>query len=159
MFNNQVFSAQYFPPQYHTLLGGTQVQNGRSGYWRLFFHQLQEAELEKNKGQGKSSVKPIKLDPVKELPDGSAIVGPEAKDKKRVKEKTVSVTEPKPNFTLRYPTLTLTLTNNTQNAPQGTEIAQIQAQLTALFTNYTVQAIVTQPRDVEDEELILLLAA
>ena len=47
-FGQQLLAAQYFRPQY---LHGTSAvtPSGHSGYWKLFYYQLQEAELEKEK--------------------------------------------------------------------------------------------------------------
>lgn len=63
-FGQQQLAAQYFRPQYIHGAGGTPpVQDGRSGYWRMFYYQLQEEELkrhEQKQGQeateGKSEV-------------------------------------------------------------------------------------------------------
>lgn len=97
MFNNQYFSAQYFPPQYHTLLGGTQIQEGRSGYYRLFFHQLQEKALESNKSKTtklEEFKEPYKLQPQS---DGSVKV--EYGQPSKVKVEDTPSTEPKlPTF-------------------------------------------------------------
>lgn len=46
-FGQQYLAAQYFRPQY--LHGAGTATDARSGYWRLFYYQLQEAELEKEK--------------------------------------------------------------------------------------------------------------
>lgn len=47
MFNNQHFSAQYWRPQYFTASQSVSQQDGRAGYWRLFYTQLQEqADIE-----------------------------------------------------------------------------------------------------------------
>ncbi len=56
-FGQQTLAAQYFRPQYLHGAGGTPpVQDGKSGYWRLFYYQLQEAELEKDEQeQGKEA--------------------------------------------------------------------------------------------------------
>lgn len=49
-FGQQTLAAQYFRPNYLHGAGGTPpTQDGKSGYWRLFYYQLQEAELEKEK--------------------------------------------------------------------------------------------------------------
>jgi hypothetical protein len=47
-FGQQLLAAQYFRPQYLHGAGVTPVQDGRSGYWRLFYYQLQEEELKKH---------------------------------------------------------------------------------------------------------------
>lgn len=45
-FGQQTLAAQYFRPQYIHGTGGTPpVQDARSGYWRLFFMQMQEEAL------------------------------------------------------------------------------------------------------------------
>ena len=43
-FGQQTLAAQYFRPNYLHGAGGT-LQDGRSGYWRLFFMQMQEEAL------------------------------------------------------------------------------------------------------------------
>ena len=82
MFNRNSFSPISFS---RTAWAGIQQsqQEGRSGYWRLFYHQLQEAALNKEK------IKPIKVEEVKfepytEQPDGSVIFG-----KPKIKAKVV----------------------------------------------------------------------
>lgn len=50
-FGQQTLTAQYFRPQYLHGAGGTPTQDGKSGYWRLFYYQLQEAELKKENEQ------------------------------------------------------------------------------------------------------------
>lgn len=47
-FGQQQLAAQYFRPQYLHGAGGTPTQDGRSGYWRLFYYQLQEEELKRH---------------------------------------------------------------------------------------------------------------
>lgn len=47
-FGQQQLAAQYFRPQYLHGAGGVPVQDGRSGYWRTFYYQLQEEELKKH---------------------------------------------------------------------------------------------------------------
>lgn len=47
-FGQQQLAAQYFRPQYLHGAGGAPVQDGRSGYWRMFYYQLQEEELKKH---------------------------------------------------------------------------------------------------------------
>lgn len=57
-FGQQTLAAQYFRPQYLHGAGGTPIQDGKSGYWRLFYYQLQEAELRKDEQeQGKEAPK------------------------------------------------------------------------------------------------------
>ncbi len=82
MFNRNSFSPISFS---RTAWAGIQQsqQEGRSGYWRLFYYQLQEAALNKEK------IKPIKVEEVKfepliEQPDGSVIFGKIVKDKTKV---------------------------------------------------------------------------
>jgi hypothetical protein len=64
-FGQQLLAAQYFRPQYLHGAGGTPTQDGRSGYWRLFYYHLQEEELKKHEqkqsqktaqGTGKTAV-------------------------------------------------------------------------------------------------------
>ena len=47
-FGQQQLAAQYFRPQYLHGAAGAPVQDGRSGYWRLFYTQLQEDSLKKD---------------------------------------------------------------------------------------------------------------
>lgn len=55
-FGQKTLAAQYFRQQYLHGAGGQPEQDGKSGYWRLFYYQLQEAELKKNEQeQGKEA--------------------------------------------------------------------------------------------------------
>lgn len=48
-FGQEFLTAQYFRPNYLHGTGGTPpTQSGRSGYWRLFYTQLQEEALKKD---------------------------------------------------------------------------------------------------------------
>lgn len=153
MFNPTFFSAQYFPPQYHSLLGGTQILEGRSGYYRLFFHQLQEEAL--NKSPAKKTQEPAKqvFELVTELPDGSAIVGKPRGETDKGQEQ-VQTPVVKPMLRVVKPHLQPQV-----EASHVFEAAKIQSEIQSLFTSWKIQAIMKHPRDDEDEELILLLTA
>ena len=153
MFNPAFFSAQYFPPQYHSLLSGTQILEGRSGYYRLFFHQLQEEAL--NKSSAKKTQEPAKqvFESVTELPDGSAIVGKPRVETDKCQEQ-VQTPVVKPMLRVVKPILQPKV-----EASHVFETARIQSEIQSLFASWKIQAIMKHPRDDEDEELILLLAA
>ena len=72
---------------------GTGKSEGRSGYWRLFYQQLQEEELAKLVKISKP-VEQEQYDKVVELPDGSAKVIPFKKpESKQVKKKPEQVSQ------------------------------------------------------------------
>lgn len=54
-FGQDLLKAHYFRPQY--LHGAEEETTGRSGYWRLFFHQLQEDALRKDEEKLKEAIK------------------------------------------------------------------------------------------------------
>ena len=154
MFNVTFFSAQYFPPQYHSLLSGTQILSGtRSGYYRLFFHQLQEEAL--NKSTAKKTQKHTKqvFESVTELPDGSAIVGkPRVKTGNNRERLQPPIVKPMLRVVKSY-------SQPAVETSHVLETARIRGEIQSLFTSWKIQAIMRHPRDDEDEELILLLAA
>ena len=93
MFNHNSFSPISFS---RTAWAGIkqQQQQGRSGYWRLFYHQLQEAALNE-KGVEPVKLKAVKYEPYVEQPDGSVIFGKPAKLKAK---QAASTDEPAKNY-------------------------------------------------------------
>ena len=126
-------------------------QDGRSGYWRLFFYQLQEAELLKGE-KAQTPAPKVKLEPVKELKDGSALVGTPAFKPREITPEPEPEPEPEP-FLFKPTPL------RADSPVYVVETMRIQMELSRLFTTWKIQAIMRHPRDDEDEELILLLAA
>lgn len=124
--------------------------SGRSGYWRLFFHQLQEQALEEKKPQ--KPAKAIKLEPVKELPDGSAVVGVQSTKPEQV--------PPEPEQAPPEPYLFKpTPLKPEVDEPYVIQTMRLSMEVSRLFTSWQIPLIITQAQDVEDEELLLLLAA
>lgn len=82
MFHRPSFSAIAFNP---VSFGGQKKQDGRSGYWRLFFTQLQEESDKSRDEQGKPSVVEIQPKPspktAKEKPQKRVIRPPEVVEK------------------------------------------------------------------------------
>lgn len=126
---------------------------GRSGYWRLFFHQLQEQALQKTPER---KLPEPKLEPVVELQDGSAIVGKVQRTKKLRLEPEVNVPEKLPPF---KPKLVASTRHDEPSEPYIIQIMRAQMEISRLFTAWQIPAIIYPAQDVEDEELLLLLAA
>lgn len=91
-FQQNLLKAQYFRPQY---LSGQTDETARSGYWRLFYYQLQEAELKKNEQeQGKEAP-----EGARQVTEEDASVGAPRKRTKRKLESLVKLeTFEKPEF-------------------------------------------------------------
>lgn len=149
MWDTRSFSPLSFSPQ---TFFGTKEPTGRSGYWRLFYHQLQEQALKD--AEQKPKPKFVELEPIMELSDGSAIVGTPRKD-------------PKPAFTDPLPTLP-PLPRYRSAPPKAPEIMgnvlHLQFSVQRMFMEWSIRGIISsasslsQQRE-DEEELLLLLAA
>lgn len=151
MFHRPSFSRVSFSlASFHGVSSKPEQLKGRSGYWRLFFHRLQEQALEK-KAEPKQPES--RYEPVVELKDGSAIVGTPKPKKKVVTPEPVVEQAPtrKPKLTSIKPVV---------EAPNYiAETMRVQMEISRLFTAWQIPAIIYPAQDTEDEELLLLLAA
>lgn len=150
MFHRPSFSPVSFSlASFHGVSSKPEQQEGRSGYWRLFFHQLQEQALGEKKAEKPAKV--IKFEPVKELPDGSAVVGAQSAKPKP---------KPKPKQAPAEPYLFKPAPLKPEvGEPYVVQIMRLSMEISRLFTSWQIPLIITQAQDVEDEELLLLLAA
>lgn len=149
MFLRSSFNPVSFSPIAFNGARKPSEESGRSGYWRLFFHQLQEQALGEKKPQ--KPVKVIKFEPVKELPDGSAVVGVHF-----VKLES----EPEPEQAPLEPYLFKPAPLKPEvSEPYVIQTMRLSMEVSRLFTSWQIPLIITQAQDVEDEELLLLLAA
>lgn len=58
-FGQEFLQAQYFRPQYLHGAGGTPpTQDGKSGYWRLFFYKMQEEALKTEEPASEATAQP-----------------------------------------------------------------------------------------------------
>lgn len=125
--------------------------DGRSGYWRQFYMQLQEQMLEKKTPAPKTIDEP--LDTVIELPDGSAKVIPFSKPKKTTPQKARQERETRRAQPRR-------VTPETRSDEVFLiETMRLHMEVTRLFTSWQIPTIINRAQDNEDEELLLLLAA
>ena len=147
MFLHSSFNPVSFSPIAFNGARKPSEESGRSGYWRLFFHQLQEQALEEKKPEKPSKV--IKFEPVKELSDGSAVVGVQSAKPKPELEQTPS--EP---YLFKPAPLKPEVSE-----PYVIQTMRLSMEVSRLFTSWQIPLIITQAQDVEDEELLLLLAA
>jgi hypothetical protein len=119
----------------------------------LFFHQLQEQALQKTPER---KLPEPKLEPVVELQDGSAIVGKVQRTKKPRLEPEANVPEKLPPF---KPKLVVSTRHDEPSEPYVIQTMRLSMEVSRLFTSWQIPLIITQAQDVEDEELLLLLAA
>ena len=100
MFNRSSFSPVSFS---RTAWAGIQQQQqeGRSGYWRLFYHQLQEAALNAKK-VGPTKLEEAKFEPHTEQPDGSVVFGKAAEPKAKSVAAVVEVADDYVAETMRW---------------------------------------------------------
>ena len=148
MFHRPSFSPVSFSvASFHGVSSKPEQQGGRSGYWRLFFHQLQEQALQEKNPERPAKV--IKFEPVKELPDGSAVVGVQSAKPK-----------PEPEQAPAEPYLFKPATLKPEvDEPYVIQAMRVQMEISRLFTAWQIPAIIYSAQDTEDEELLLLLAA
>lgn len=153
MFLRSSFNPVSFSPMAFNGARKPPENSGRSGYWRLFFHQLQEQALEEKKPKKPARV--IKFEPVKELPDGSAVVGVRSAKPEQV--------PPEPDQAPSEPYLfkptPLKPEVDEPSEPYVIQTMRLSMEVSRLFTSWQIPLIITQAQDVEDEELLLLLAA
>jgi hypothetical protein len=122
--------------------------DGRSGYWRQFYMQLQEQMLEKKTPAPKTIDEP--LDTVIELSDGSAKVIPFSKPKKKIPQKARQEREAR---------RTQPVVSPRDSQVFIAETMRLHMEVTRLFTTWQIPPIINRAQDNEDEELLLLLAA
>lgn len=146
-FGQQLLTAQYFRPQY--LHGQEVTTTGRSGYWRLFYYQLQEEELKKHEQEQGQKAEEGKSESPRKV---TAVVSQPAKPKASVviAEREPLKVHPKPIY---------------QRPPEPVTIAPRLRVLSTEFQawNTSSRALEKLIRDKaandEDEAIILLLMA
>jgi hypothetical protein len=153
-FGQQQLAAQYFRPQYLHGAGGAPVQDGRSGYWRLFYYQLQEEELKKHEQKQGQEAPEGKSELAEEV---AAIVPKKPRTKPRVAKPVIVEEGPKVHPRPLY-----------QKQPEPFDVAPWLATLNAEFRAWnlsaqTLHGMLQQRKAANDDEEeiihLLLLAA
>ena len=150
-----IFSTSYFKPQYfNAAFLGKQEESARSGYWRLFYYNLQEEELHKRNEQEQRKTAPQRTSPRKKKAPRRITATP---PKPRVIEVGAEQNQPhklKPLFAVQPPT-TLQV-----NDPLSLQLYFIVKELRfTLQPDYGTIAKQAAASNDEDMALVLLLLA
>ena len=148
MFNRSSFSHISFSRTAWSSIQQDQ-QTGRSGYWRLFYYQLQEASLKTPENPVK--VEEVKFEPYAEQPDGSVIFGKVVKPKTKAVPTVNTVVENYVAETMRVHHQVQMLLARLQRIETNVVSVELPAWMTA-------EKLVVDKEEDEEELLILLMS-